>query len=275
MNAAQSLAPSAARVPGFLPTPESEHALYQVSLQNFAGPMDLLVFLIRHHRLDVFDIPIAFICAQYQKHLEVLAELNVDVAAEFLVLAADLLHIKSRLLLPRPVDVPGEEEDPRADLVRRILEYQKYRQAAQALAERARLGRDVFQRDAVASEVAVETQVPLRELGVFALVEAFDAVLRRTSVTLRHAVFLEQVSVAQRMRTLVDALAPAAELPLTLLLGPLASRMDVVVTFLALLELARLRLISILTTPLGAIYLSPRYRDAAEAAASLSHLGAH
>ena len=122
---------------------------YKIQLENFYGPLDLLLFLIRRHQVDIFDIPISFVCARYLEYIKMMQDLNVDVASEFMSLAAELLLIKSKMLLPRPVDVDGDEEetDPRAELVRRLLEYQKYKDAAVQLADHDWLGRDSFSRD--------------------------------------------------------------------------------------------------------------------------------
>jgi chromatin segregation and condensation protein Rec8/ScpA/Scc1 (kleisin family) len=254
-------------VPGdYVPAPESEHELYRVETDGFEGPLDLLLFLIRRHALDIFDIPMSFICERYLDYLKSMEQLNIDVAAEFLAMAAELLHIKSKMLLPKPVDVDEVEEvDPRAELVRRLLEYQKYKDAADRLATLNRTGRDTFGRNPEDLPPPLE-KAPLAEVGLFALIEAFDAVLARQKPELRHQVMLETASVRQRIKALIEVFVERHQVPFPeLLLGGMASRIDVVVTFLAMLEMARLRLLRIYQSTEGELYLEARF-DTAERA---------
>ncbi|MFC1612038.1 segregation/condensation protein A, partial [Myxococcota bacterium] len=245
----------------YAPAPESGHELYQLDLDAFEGPLDLLLFLIRRHQVDVFDIPMAFVCERYVEYIRMMEELSIDVAAEFMYMAAELLHIKSKMLLPRPTDVEEEDDvDPRADLVRRLLEYQKYKDAGQELAGFNWLGRDRFGREPEKIDVD-RRELPLREVGVFTLIEAFDAVLQRMKPELRHQVMMEEVSVAERVRRFVHALAGKEPIRFLDLLGPVRSRLDVVVSFLAMLEMTRLRLLRVYQSMEGVLYIKPRFEN--------------
>ena len=250
----------------YVPSAESTNELYQLELDGFEGPLDLLLFLIRRHALDVFDIPIAFICDRYADCLKAMEELNIDVASEFLLMAAELLHIKSKMLLPRPADVEDDEEeiDPRAELVRRLLEYQKFKDAAAQLSGRDRFGRDVFAR-APEPLPRPDGPVPLREVGLFALIEAFDAALQRQKPELRHKVMLETASVRQRIRALVESMAERDSMPFAEFLTAVARRIDLVVTFLAILEMTRLRLLRLYQSESGELYLSRRFETREQA----------
>jgi segregation and condensation protein A len=253
--------------------PESSHSIYQLNLDAFDGPLDLLLFLIRRHEVDILDIPMAFICERYLDYLKAMEDLNIDVASEFMFMAAELLHIKSKMLLPKPVDVEGEEEegDPRSDLVRRLLEYQKYKTAAEELDQYHWFGRDTFGRAPERIERGAN-ETPLKEVSVFALIEAFDAILARQKPEFRHQVMMEQSSVKERMRRLVTALVGQAPQPFEELLGPICSRLDVVVTFLALLEMAKMQLMKIFESEGGTLYLAARFADMEEASRVLDNI---
>jgi segregation and condensation protein A len=165
---------------------------YRVVLPIFEGPLDLLLHLVKKHELDILDIPIAFITEKYVAYIKLLDELNIDVAAEYLLMAATLVHIKSRMLLPNaPADESDEsmddaDVDPRAELVRRLLEYQKYKLAAEQLGSRPVLGRDVFPRGS--SEEVASGQPGLEAVSMFRLLDAFQAVLERTQKTKDHEI---------------------------------------------------------------------------------------
>jgi segregation and condensation protein A len=221
---------------------------YNVSLPQFEGPLDLLLHLIQKHELDIFDIPISFVTERYLEYLSIMQALDLDIAAEYLLMAATLAHIKSRMLLPAsPPDeseIAGEdalEEDPRAALVRRLLEYQKFRAAAEELAARGVAGRDVFARgmdvDAGALEGAQLAEVPL-----FALLDAFEKILKKRKLTLSHEVTTERVSISERIQEIVDRLKVVRTAVFEDLFANDQNRMDLVVTFLALLEMTRLRM---------------------------------
>src|SRR5262249_4805174 len=219
---------------------------------GFEGPLDLLLHLIQQHELDILDIPIGFVTERFLHYLSVMRSLTIDVASEYMVLAATLAPIKSKMLLPSVPEgqddgLPGEEEeDPRAELVRRLLEYQKYKAAAADLAERGTLGKDVFGRGG--AEPVPEGPAPFAELGVFALLDAFEKVLKRTNVKLDHEVVFDRISIPDRIMELSDKLGVRRAMAFEDLLlepGRPVTRFDVVITFLAILEMAKLRMIRI------------------------------
>jgi segregation and condensation protein A len=220
-------------------------ASYRVQLPEFEGPLDLLLHLIQEHELDILDIPIAFITEKYVEYITLMEELNIDLASEYLVMAATLLHIKSKTLLPSvPADQLEDgvtyEEDPRADLVRRLLEYQKYKQAAAHLGDRDVLGRDVFTRGvALPGE---EGPAPLAPLSIFKLLEAFQSVVDRAQVRVDHEISLERFSITDRINQLVDVLRSRPRVTFLDLFEGQQTRGDLIVTFLALLEMTRLRM---------------------------------
>jgi segregation and condensation protein A len=216
--------------------------LYRVKLDVFEGPLDLLLHLIKKNEVEIVDIPIATITEQYLAYLEMMRELRLDVAGEFLVMAATLTLIKSRMLLPPSEGEEDEEEaDPRAALVHQLLEYQRYREAALALAERPLLHRDVFVREPLADleSVAADASVQLR-VTVWELLEAFRAVLKRAQPASVHEVATDRVSLRDRARALLHALNVARCLDFESLFDDAATRLDVLVTFLALLELMKM-----------------------------------
>lgn len=215
---------------------------YQVKLEMFEGPLDLLLHLIREHQLNILDIPIATITEEYLRYLTLMQELDLDVAGEFLLMAATLIHIKSKMLLPPDEAAEGEaaeEEDPRAELVDRLLQYKKFKEAAQTLglleAEQMLLHR----RGAPAIELEVEG--PL-SVSLFELLRAFRDVLRRADVPAPLEITPEELNVGQRMVVLLDRLAAESPLEFTSLFAGSTRRTEIIVTFLALLELLRRRL---------------------------------
>jgi segregation and condensation protein A len=238
---------------------------YQVQLDVFEGPLDLLLHLVKKHELDIFDIPIAFITEKYIEYLDLMTSLNLDVAGEYLLMAATLAHIKSRELLPAPP--PGtsdeeeaeaaEEEDPRQELIRRLLEYQKYKEAAESLGQRPVVGRNVWTRGApqeevLAENVDVDVRPPLKEIPVIALVEALDRALSRAKIRLSHEVSVDRLSVSERINQLADRLDREGSFTfqscfrfLRQEMGLAQARHEAVVTFLAVLEMARLGLIRV------------------------------
>lgn len=220
---------------------------YRVTLPTFEGPLDLLLHLCQKHELDILDIPIGFVTEKYLEYLAVMQLMSLDVASEYLVMAATLAHIKSKMLLPAPPpgqedELGADEEDPREALIRRLLEYQKYKSAGEELASRGVAGRDVFLRG-VAIEEAVHTGLPpLAQVPLFSLVEAFQAVLSRCDVKLAHDVVHERVTLADRINELVDILRVRRRVAFEELFEGLHTRFDLVITFLALLEMTRLRM---------------------------------
>lgn len=225
---------------------------YRVKLPIFEGPLDLLLYLIRKNELDIYDIPIALIVEQYMAYLDLMRGLSLEVAGDFLVMAATLSHIKSRLLLPPTGEEEGEEEeveDPRAELVRKLLEYQQYKEAAEELLARPVLGRDVFIRppsDDLIQEAADASGivgVTFAEVGIFELLEAFQEVIDRSSDTAWVDVAMERVSIMDRINYILGILKEAESLSFEQLFGELSDRQTIITTFLALLELIRLRVI--------------------------------
>src|SRR5450432_4927402 len=217
---------------------------YSVKLPTFEGPLDLLLHLIEEHELSVMDIPIAFVATKYVEYITLLEELNIDVASEYLVMAATLIHIKSKMLLPVvPTDQEDEAEldlDPRAELVRRLLEYQKYKHAAEQLSGNPVLGRDVFLRGLPAP--SVEGAAPLAGLSLFKLLDAFQGVLSRAKTTVDHQIDFERFSITDRINELSDLLKSRGKVLFEQLFEGSRSRGDLIVTFLAILEMTRLRL---------------------------------
>jgi segregation and condensation protein A len=226
------------------PAPEPVIAGYRVTLPAFEGPLDLLLHLIEEHELDIFDIPIAFIASKFVEYITLMEQLNIDVASEYLVMAATLAHIKSKQLLPVvPDDQEDEQEpelDPRAELVRRLLEYQKYKHVAEQLAGAPVLGRDVFLRGVSAPEA--EGPAQLTGLSLFKLLDAFQIVLARVKATVDHHIDLERFSITDRINQLSEILARGGRMAFIDLFDGQNTRADLIITFLALLEMTRLRL---------------------------------
>jgi len=230
---------------------ERDGNAYHVSLPAFEGPLDLLLHLCQKHELDILDIPISFITEKYLEYLAVMQLMNLDLASEYLLMAATLAHIKSKTLLPAPP--PGQEDDaltleemdPREALIRRLLEYQKYKEAGEALAARGIAGRDIFMRGTKLEEAVQEGLPPLAEVPLFSLVEAFQRVLARAKVKIAHDVVPDRISITDRIHELFDMLTARrrAEFEdLFAVKGDEVTRFDLVVTFLALLEMTRLRM---------------------------------
>jgi segregation and condensation protein A len=236
-------------------------AAWSVQLPHFEGPLDLLLHLCQKHELNILDIPISFVTEKYLEYLGVMQLMQLDVAAEYLVMAATLAHIKSKMLLPAPPagqedEDPEEEIDPREALIRRLLEYQKYKDAGQQLAARGVAGRDVFLRGAPVEEAAGQGLAPLAEIPIFALVDAFQRVLDRSKVRLSHDIVADRISLSDRITELSDLLAVRKRLAFDEIFEGLASKADLVITFLALLEMAKLRMMRLQQTePLGPLYI--------------------
>ena len=216
-----------------------------VKLEIFEGPLDLLLHLIKKNEVSIADIPIATITEQYLSTLELMQGLNLDVAGEFLVMAATLIHIKSRMLLPPGENEDEEEEegDPREELIRRLLEYQRFKEAAEELERRELLSRDVFVRRSEAPEEA-ET-VGFESLSLFDLLSALRHVLERFPEERIHEVTLDTISVREKMSFLLDELRRRGKVIFQSLFETATSRLEVVVTFLAMLELVKIRAIRV------------------------------
>jgi segregation and condensation protein A len=230
---------------------------YRVKLDVFEGPLDLLLHLIRENEVDIYDIPIALIAEQYMATLDLMKTLNLDMAGEFLYMAATLAHIKSKMLLPPSEDEEPEEEDPRAELVAQLLEYQRYKEAAAQLDARPQLYRDLFPRavDASWSEGEAEGGA-LVEVSVFELMQAFRRLLDKLPVETVHEITVEKITLQDKVHELLERLAGVDSLSFEDLLSPETTRRGLVLSFLALLELARLRIVRVLqATAFGSIWI--------------------
>jgi len=248
--------------------PDSYQTVYTIRTESFEGPFDLLLHLIKKNEVDIYNIPIAAITRQYLDYLDVMQELNLDIAGDFLVMASTLIQIKSRMLLPLPPDEEiGEEEveDPRAELVRRLLEYQKYREAAVSLAQRELLGRDTFVRDFAAPELAeIEPEQEPLEVELFDLMEAFRRVLATVTEETFHEVGAEGLSIADRISELLLLLKGTDAAVFENLFIASATREQVIITFLAVLELCRLKMVRLAQAgSFGSIWVIPTLLDAA------------
>lgn len=216
---------------------------YKVKLEVFEGPLDLLLYLIRKDEVDIYDIPIESITSQYLEYLQVLKFLDLDVAGEFIVMAANLIYIKSRSLLPvdqQPPEETAEEADPRWELVRQLIEYKKFKDAAEQLGQRAADQSNLFGRLPERPDTAAER--PIGEVGIFDLINAFNTVLKRLEKKedLRE-IFEENHTVSDKIDLIMKMTAGGVSLSFSELFVSVASRVEIVVTFLALLELIRLK----------------------------------
>lgn len=221
----------------------------EVLLEAFTGPLDLLLYLIKKQNFDILDIPVAEITRQYMQYIELMQVLEIELAAEYLVMAAILTEIKSRLLLPKPAEaqINGDETDPRAELIRRLQEYERTKQAAQALGELPRLGRDVFlaMAEATLPPISMENPRQAPRLALEELVGAFQAVLTRVALKRHHAITEEPLSIKDRMSQILQRMTVQSSIKFTQLFKCEEGRMGVVVTFMALLELWRQSLIEL------------------------------
>ena len=215
----------------------------KVFLEAFEGPLDLLLYLIRRQNLDVLDIPIAEITQQYVDYIEMMHELQLELAGEYLLMAAMLAEIKSRMLLPRIEESEEDEEDPRAELVRRLQEYERYKKAAEDLNELPRMERDHLQGSAEVTERKKDFKPP--DVALQDLLLTFKDVLSRAEMFAHHHVQREQLSVRQRMSEILSGLAVEEFTEFKSLFDPQEGRIGVVVTFISLLELLRERLIEL------------------------------
>ncbi|HPQ81308.1 MAG TPA: segregation/condensation protein A [bacterium] len=236
---------------------------YRINVDVFEGPLDLLMHLIRKNDLDIYDIPIAFVLEEYMKYLDTIKELDIDLAGEFLLMAAELAHIKSRLLLPEEPIEEEEEGDPRADLVKRLLEYQQFKKASEELTKRTMLGREVFVPQAP-ERVEAPSDGPI-EGNVYDLVEAFSNILKKVPAEAYHEVAVDRISINDRIYQIIGLVKKDATLTISDLLEPPLSRFSVVITFIALLEMCRLKMIKLYQSEtFGQIYLQGTMDDVDE-----------
>ena len=229
-----------------------------IQLEKFSGPLDLLLHLIKTNEMDIYDIQMVEITEQYLTIIEQMKQLDLDVAGEFLLMAATLIHIKSRLLLPISEELEEEEgEDPRAELVRRLLEYQRYKDAAESLAEMPLLDRDTFVSQFTPQELLGEAEDDVT-VGVYQLAEAFHRLLKDAPVEVFHEVVREQLSVAEHVQLVLQRLTEQkGRISFREIFPDKPTRQELVVTFLASLELVKMRMIKVeQANEFGEIWLS-------------------
>ncbi|VAW90114.1 Segregation and condensation protein A [hydrothermal vent metagenome] len=227
----------------------------EVFLETFEGPLDLLLYLIRSHNLDILNIPIAEVTRQYMKYVALMETIDLELAADYLVMAAMLAEIKSRMLLPRSSQSEeAEDSDPRAELVRRLQTYERYKKAAEDLDELPRMERDTFEVKLDPPPFASEKKHPHIDLA--SVLSAFNDVFQRAALSTHHTVEKELLSVRERMNLIIDLVTPEHFLPFTQLFHYDEGRPGVVVTLLAILELHKAQLIELVQTePYGAIHV--------------------
>ena len=235
---------------------------YAIKLDIFEGPLDLLLYLIKKNEIDIYNIPVALITEQYLQYLKMIKSLNLDLAGEYLVMASTLIHIKSKMLLPEPEEPEEEEEeDPRAELVRQLLEYQAFKEAATNLGERPILERDVFTRAAFLpeeTEKSTATEEELIEVSIFDLIEAFHRLVSRIDKKELLEIDLEKMSLTDIINDIMERLSNEKNLTFDELLGERKERWRIIYTFLALLELVKLRMVKAYqTSAFGVIRIFP------------------
>ncbi len=238
-----------------------ENLNYAIKLDIFEGPLDLLLYLIKKNEIDIYNIPIALITEQYLSYLKMIKALNLDLAGEYLVMASTLIHIKSRLLLPPPEEPEEEEEDPRAELVRQLLEHKTFKEIAENLVNRPLLERDVFTRAAALPEELekpVSDEEELIEASVFELIEAFHRIISQLDKKELMEIDLEKLSLTDIINEVMETLTVTKSLTFDDLLKEKRDRRHIIYTFLALLELIKLRMIKAYqTSNFGVIRIFP------------------
>ena len=232
---------------------EQVGSLYKVRIENFEGPLDLLLHLIKKNEINIYDIPIALIAQQYLEYLEAMKELNLNVAGDFLVMAATLLQIKSKMLLPVDEAAQDEEDgpDPREELVRRLLEYKTYKEAARQLDDQEKLWREIFSREPCLSDEPVQPaaeDVSLENISLFDLVDTLKEILDRNPGSRLIEIVPDNLTVRERMNLILEQLEGKESIAFTALFEPACHRLVVIVTFLGLLELIRLRVARVFQT---------------------------
>ena len=229
----------------------------RVFLETFEGPMDLLLYLIKKQNLDILDIPMAHISEQYMQYIDLMSDLEMELAGEYLVMAATLAEIKSRMLLPKSVNTEGEEEDPRADLVRRLQEYERFKKAAIELGELPKVDSDfhIVQLDRPASN----TPAPLAPVAFDRIIDALKDVMARAKLFSHHHIKLESMSIRERMTLIVERLDSREFVPFETLFTAKEGRMGVVVTLIAILELVRNNVLELAQSdPFSPLYVKAR-----------------
>lgn len=241
---------------------DQQNLNYAIKLDIFEGPLDLLLFLIKKNEVDIYNIPIALVTEQYLEYLKMIKALNLDLAGEYLVMASTLIHIKSRMLLPPPEEPEEEEEDPRAELVRQLLEHKTFKEIAANLGSRPLLERDVFTRAASVTEDIEQTvsgdEEELIEASVFELIEAFHRMVSQLDRKDLLEIDLEKLSLTDIINEVMDQLAIKKSLTFEDLLAGKRDRRRIIYTLLALLELIKLRMIKAYqTASFGVIRIFP------------------
>jgi len=226
---------------------------YKVKLEVFEGPLDLLLYLIKKEEVDIYDIPIERITNQYMEYLTLMQMLNLEMAGEFLVMAATLMYIKSRMLLPEDqqvTDTEAEEgEDPRWELIRQLVEYKKFKDAGLQLGRREEQQANIFSRSGPATGTEMDAEIPLAEVSIFDLINAFNDVLKKASAREDFREIMEEkFTVSDKIEEILYTLRDRSEMIFSELFATAISRAEVVVTFLALLELIRLKRLKVLQT---------------------------
>ena len=235
---------------------------YKVKLEIFEGPLDLLLYLIKRDEIDIYDISLERITKQYLEYLQAFKELNIDVAGEFVIMAANLIYWKSRSLLPvdqQPPEEDVDEDDPRWELIRQLIEYKKFKEAAEQLQVRQLEQEKIFSR--VGSGPTLLANAPLRlgEVGIFQLINAFQVVLKRVEARENlQEIFGENFTVSDKIDQILESVANKTSVRFSSLFAKAASRVEIVVTFLALLELIRLKQVRALqSSPFDEIEIAP------------------
>ena len=225
---------------------------YKVKLEIFEGPLDLLLYLIKQDEIDIYEISLERITSQYLEYLQAFEELNIEIAGEFIVMAANLIYLKSRSLLPvdqQPPDEDAAEDDPRWDLIRQLIEYKKFKEAAAQLHMLALEQERIFARAGTGSGATLLPPLPLGEVGIFQLINALQTVIKRVEARedLRE-LFGEHFTVSDKIDSILQRVSGGAALKFSELFAEIASRVEIVVTFLALLELIRLKQVRVTQT---------------------------
>jgi segregation and condensation protein A len=253
---------------------------YHVSLENFEGPLDLLLFLVRKNELDIQNIPIVSITSQYMAYIDMMKALNLDIAGDFLVMASTLLYLKSRALLPKTDDDEDQQEEDATleALKQQLLEYQQYKDAAERLREQNILEKDVFARAIFAEPAAVDDDAALSEVSLFDLIRAFKVMLERTDADADdYDVSLEEISVKDRIVELLQQIEGRADgVDFMTLFSEKPTRILIITTFLAMLELMKMQAVRIFqNNNFSTIYLYPVMDDSPEdaPAAAEGHTG--
>lgn len=216
---------------------------YKINLDNiFEGPMDLLIYLIKKHEVDIYDIPIALITDQYLSYLELMKSMNIDLAGDFIVMAATLTQIKSRMLLPAHEDNVSEE-DPRTEIIEPLMQYLKMKSVAEHLAARDILGENTFVRSTDKEDYPISHDEEIINVGLFELIDAFQKILKNVSADVKLEFTADRISVKDRISELVEIFEKQKSITFNELFASDAGKSDIILTFLAILEMVKLRLV--------------------------------